>query len=73
MAVCITIGNETWKEFVNTVKGVLTNYDLINKKKDIKNRFLVFVIANDYKKLDKSFKIEAEAAGIYNSEKLKEF
>lgn len=58
LAVCITMYNENEKEFMETISGVLQNYNAMYKDPLLKlrqNDLIVVLIADGYEKIPKSF------------------
>jgi hypothetical protein len=58
LAVCITMYNENEKEFMETISGVLQNYNAMYKDPSLKlrqNDLIVVLVADGFEKIPKSF------------------
>ena len=71
LAICITMYNEDWKEFDDTMTGILMNVKQMQTaaqrtNNSISDKIVVFLIADGYDRLGKDYFDKAEKLGLCN-------
>lgn len=75
MAVCITMYNEDKAEFINTMKGVMQNYNAMYMDDNIKMRqedLIVVLVSDGYEKIPEDFKEYAREHKFLDEQILRE-
>lgn len=71
---CVTMYNESYDQLLQTLAGVYRSYyELVDIDENFKDRCHVMIIADGYDKLEESFLMRCEKAGMFNEFKTKRF